>query len=118
VEDIAEAAPDGMLDLDVDPKLAWALKNRSVFPVDVNRAPREMLLRVPGLGTKAVAAILKTRRHRRLRAEDLSRLTPTAKRAMPFVMLEGWAPVRLLDTPDLRARFVKPARQLDLFAAA
>jgi len=118
VNEIAEAAPGGMLDLDVDPKLAWALKNRHAFPVDVNRASREMLLRVPGLGTRAVAAILKTRRHRRLRSEDLARRTPTAKRALPFVTLEGWAPSRVLDTADLRARFLKPARQLDLFAAA
>jgi len=118
VEDIADAAPGGMLDLEVDPKLAWALKNRHAFPVDVNRAPREMLLRVPGLGTKAVAAILRTRRHRRLRAEDLSRLTPTAKRAMAFVTLEGWQPARILDAQNLRSRLVRPARQLDLFAAA
>ena len=48
----------GMLPLDIDPKLAWALKFRESFPVDVNRAPREMLLRVPGLGAKAVGRIL------------------------------------------------------------
>ena len=42
-----------MLDLDIDPKLAWALKNRHRFPVDVNTADREMLLRVPGLGASA-----------------------------------------------------------------
>ena len=47
-----------MLPLDIDPKLAWALKFRDSFPVDVNRAPKEMLLRVPGLGTKAVERIL------------------------------------------------------------
>src|ERR1700761_9197997 len=48
----------GMLPLDIEPKLAWALKFRSLFPLDVNRAPRELLLRIPGLGTKAVEAIL------------------------------------------------------------
>ncbi|HEX8262155.1 MAG TPA: putative DNA modification/repair radical SAM protein, partial [Allosphingosinicella sp.] len=53
--EVAEAAgDDGMLPLDIDPKLAWALKFRESFPVDVNRAPREALLRVPGLGVKAV----------------------------------------------------------------
>ena len=52
------ADDDGMLPLDIDPKLAWALKFRDSFPVDVNRAPQEMLLRVPGLGTKAVERIL------------------------------------------------------------
>jgi predicted DNA-binding helix-hairpin-helix protein len=54
---------DGMLDLDRRPKLAWALRHRARFPVDVNRADRETLLRVPGLGTKSVDRILATRRH-------------------------------------------------------
>jgi putative DNA modification/repair radical SAM protein len=117
VDDLEGAAPGGMLDLDVDPKLAWALANRGHFPVDVNRAPKEMLLRVPGLGVKAVEAILRTRRHRRLRAEDLSRITPTARKALPFLLTEGWRPTRALDAENLRARFL-PASQLDLFAAA
>ena len=60
-----------MLPLDIDPKLAWALKFRDRFPVDVNRAPREMLLRVPGLGVKAVGRILASRRWRRLRLDDV-----------------------------------------------
>ena len=54
--EILAGEPDGMLDLDIDPKLAWALRNRGAFPVDVNRADREALLRVPGLGTKVVDA--------------------------------------------------------------
>ena len=62
---------DGMLDLDIDPKLAWALRHRECFPVDINRAPREILLRVPGLGSKAVARILGARRVRAIHADDL-----------------------------------------------
>ncbi|RAH97024.1 putative DNA modification/repair radical SAM protein [Acuticoccus sediminis] len=116
--DLERATDGGMLDLEIDPKLAWALAHRDRFPVDLNRAPREMLLRVPGLGVKAVDAILRTRRHRRMRFEDLTRLTPTARKAKPFIALEGWQPARLLDAADLRARFVRPAAQLDLFAAA
>ena len=85
--------------------------------MDVNRASREWLLRVPGLGVKAVNAILRTRPHRRLRAEDLMRLTPTARKAMPFIALEGWQPAKLLDQAALRQRFLKPAKQLELFAA-
>ena len=115
--DLADASIDGMLDLEVDPKLAWALKHRARFPVDVNRAPRELLLRVPGLGVKAVDAILRSRPHRRLRAEDLSRLTPTARKALPFIELEGWQPAKLLDGEQLRQRFLKPGKQMDLFAA-
>ncbi|MEM8854250.1 MAG: putative DNA modification/repair radical SAM protein [Pseudomonadota bacterium] len=115
--DLKDAAPTGMLDLEIDPKLAWALAHRGTFPLDVNRAPREMLLRVPGLGVKAVDAIVRTRPHRRLRVEDLSRLSPTARKALPFITALGWTPSRLIDTEALRQRFVKPARQLDLFAA-
>ena len=81
VEEIAAGGEHGMLDLDADPKLAWALKHRDQFPVDINRAPRELLLRVPGLGTKAVGRILSARRHARLRLDDLARLTASPRRA-------------------------------------
>lgn len=117
LHDLKDAAPSGMLDLEIDPKLAWALAHRGAFPLDVNRAPREMLLRVPGLGVKAVDAILRTRPHRRLRVEDLSRLSPTARKALPFITAVGWTPSSLIDAEALRQRFLKPARQLDLFAA-
>src|SRR5690606_26955123 len=73
VEDIAPPeAPD--LAEDADPKTAWALRHREQFPVDVNRADRELLLRVPGLGVRNVERMLDLRRHRRLRYEDLVRL--------------------------------------------
>src|SRR6476620_9548200 len=62
------AGSDGMLSLEVDPKLAWALAHRERFPVDLNTAPRELLLRVPGLGVKSVGRVLQARRVRRLRA--------------------------------------------------
>ena len=54
VDEVAAATEGGMLDLAIDPKLAWAIKNRGLFPVDVNTAPRELLLRVPGLGARTV----------------------------------------------------------------
>src|SRR3546814_7254364 len=76
--DLLESAADpatGCLPLDIDPKLAWALRHRDCFPVDVNRAPRGALLRVPGLGVKAVDRIVASRRHRRLRLDDVARLT-------------------------------------------
>ncbi|AQR75006.1 putative DNA modification/repair radical SAM protein [Sphingomonas sp. LM7] len=116
VADAADAAT-GMLPLDIDPKLAWALKFRDRFPVDVNRAPREALLRVPGLGVKAVDAILATRRWRRLRLADVARLTASIKKVRPFLVAEDWRPVTLADRADLRP-FVAPKReQLELFAA-
>src|SRR5690606_25578517 len=70
-EEIATGTRQGHLDLEVDPKLAWALKQRGVFPLDVNSAPRELLLRVPGFGVRTVDRILSARRHATLRWHDL-----------------------------------------------
>ena len=83
------SAEHGMLALDIDPKLAWALAHRTQFPVDLNRAPKEMLLRVPGLGVKAVQRLMQSRRVRRLRADDLARLNVPLKKVLPFVLLDG-----------------------------
>ena len=83
------SAEHGMLALDIDPKLAWALAHRAQFPVDLNRAPKEMLLRVPGLGVKAVQRLMQSRRVRRLRADDLARLNVPLKKILPFVLLDG-----------------------------
>ena len=106
---------DGMLDLDIDPKLAWALKNRHCFPVDINKADREMLLRVPGLGVRAVNRIVKARRHTSLRLDDLGRLSTGVKRLLPFVITPDHHPAGLTDSLQLRSRLVEPARQLSLF---
>jgi putative DNA modification/repair radical SAM protein len=114
--EVADAAgPDGMLPLDIDPKLAWALKHRESFPVDVNRAPRETLLRIPGLGVKAVDKLLASRRHRRLRLEDLARLTVSVAKIRPFVVAEGWRPTLLTDRADLAAQLRPKESQLELF---
>ena len=67
VEDIAPVDAAENLPLDLDPKTAWALRNRSLFPVDVNRAARETLLKVPGLGVKTVDRLIALRRHKTLR---------------------------------------------------
>jgi putative DNA modification/repair radical SAM protein len=115
VPEIAAGGADGMLDLEIDPKLAWALKNRGCFPVDVATASREMLLRVPGLGVRAVDRILATRRHTRLRLADIARLSPGIKRAMPFLIAADHSPARLIDRADLKARLT-PAKQMSLFA--
>ncbi|MDZ7895944.1 MAG: putative DNA modification/repair radical SAM protein [Sphingobium sp.] len=107
----------GMLPLDIDPKLAFALKHREEFPVDVNRAPREALLRVPGLGTRAVDRILSSRRHRRLRLADVGRLTQSLAKLRPFLVAADWRPTLLSDRADL-SPWVKPkAEQLELFEA-
>ena len=113
----AAADPGGMLPLDIDPKLAFALKFRDRFPVDVNRAPRELLLRVPGLGVRAVNGIVSARRMRRLDLADLARLTQSLTKVRPFIIAADWRPVILADRADLRA-IVAPraSEQLELFA--
>ena len=113
----AADATTGMLPLDIDPKLAWALKFRGSFPVDVNRAPREALLRVPGLGVKAVGAILTARRWRRLHLADVARLTVSIAKVRPFLIAEDWRPVALSDRAELRPVVAPKAAQLELFAA-
>ena len=107
--------PAEMLDLDVDPKLAWALRNRGRFPVDVNRADRESLLRVPGLGTRSVDRILASRRFRRLRLEDVGRLTRSMGTIRHFIAAEGWRPGASLDSSGLKARLTPQPQQLALF---
>lgn len=109
-------APGEMLDLDVDPKLAWALRHRGRFPVDVNRADREALLRVPGLGTRSVDRILASRRFRTLRLEDVGRLTRSLRIARHFLTAAGWSPGKGLDEPMLKARLAPRPQQLSLFA--
>jgi len=113
--EILDGQPEGMLDLAIDPKLAWSLRHRAAFPVDVNRADRESLLRVPGLGAKAVKRILETRRHRRLRLEDVGRICQSIAKVRPFIVAEGWQPGKLTDTVDLREKIVNSCEQLSLF---
>lgn len=116
--EVASAADEatGMLPLDIDPKLAWALKFRQNFPVDVNRAPREMLLRVPGLGVKAVDRIIASRKWRKLRLEDVGRLTVSITKLRPFLIAEDWRPVALAERADLKPLVKPQEKQLELFA--
>jgi putative DNA modification/repair radical SAM protein len=115
VDEIASGGDNGMLDLEIDPKLAWALKNRDQFPVDVNTADRALLLRVPGLGVRAVDRIVSARRHTRLGMADLARLTTGLRRVRPFLIAADHRPLRLADRADLRALMTAPAKQLSLF---
>ena len=95
------------LALNMDPKVAWALRNREFFPVDVNAASKEALLRVPGLGARAVDRILRIRHHRRLDSSDLQKLQVPMNRARHFLIASNVRPVHL-DRLDL-------AQQLSLF---
>lgn len=104
---------DGLLDLAIDPKLAWALAHRDTFPIDVNTADREMLLRVPGLGLKSIDRILMARQHRTLGLDDVARLTRSLDKCRPFLIARDWRP--LADTENLRAKLAPAPAQLDLF---
>ena len=103
----------GMLSLDIDPKLAWALRHRDRFPLDISRASREDLLRVPGFGTKAVDRIIATRRVTSIRVADLARLNIPRRKALPFIVLSDHRPSpHLLDQARLAERFKPKAEQL------
>lgn len=105
------------LDLEKDPKLAWALRHREFFPVDVNKATARELLRVPGLGARNVSRIVKIRRHHALRLEDLARLRVIINRAKWFITTADHNPnVYRLDAMNLEDRLKPKAEQLSLFA--
>ena len=104
----------GMLSLDIDPKLAWALANRAQFPVNINTAARHMLLRIPGLGEQSVQRILQARRVRLVRLDDLQRMHIPLKTVMPFVLLPNHQPGRTLDAANLPAQLTQLARPAPL----
>ena len=82
-EIVDDSYPD--LDLEIDPKLAWALRHPEAFPVDINRADYEMLLRVPGLGVKSAKMILTARRYSRLGTSHLKQIGVVLKKAQYFI---------------------------------
>ncbi|NHO33110.1 putative DNA modification/repair radical SAM protein [Acetobacter fallax] len=113
-QELTENRPDGMLDLEMDPKLSWALDHRDIFPVDINRADRETLFRIPGIGPRSVIALLAARKHRTIRLEDLERLKISIRKIRPFITTPDWRPTRLADRTDLRTLFKPAPAQLSL----
>ena len=107
-------AEEPNLDLSRDPKLRWALRNRWYFPVDVNTATREQLLRVPGMGYRNVQRILSIRRYHRLSLADLQKLKIITRRARPFIVTSD-AHLAASDTDrlDLGVQLAAP-KQLEL----
>lgn len=114
VEEIAPTGDSGMLDLDVDPKMAWALRHREQFPVNLNTAPKETLLRVPGLGVRTVGKLLAMRAHRRLRYADLVKLRVAVKKVSPFVETVDYCPRAERESSAVRSQVTVP-RQADMF---
>ncbi len=83
-EIVDESHPD--LDLDLDPKMGWALRHPEFFPVDVNSAPYEMILRVPGIGVKSAKLIVASRRYGRLSTTQLKKIGVVMKWAQYFIL--------------------------------
>jgi putative DNA modification/repair radical SAM protein len=115
VTELAQSLPTGHLSLDLDPKTGWALANRARFPVDVNTAAHEELLRVPGLGVRVVKRILSSRRQRRLHWADLKSLGATLKRARHFIVAADYSPYTGECSSDRLAKQMTPASQQSLF---
>ncbi len=77
------------LSMELDPKCAWALRNMQLFPVEINRAPLEVLLRVPGIGAKNAYKIMEARKYAKLSFEDLTKMRVALKRAKHFITCDG-----------------------------
>ena len=115
------------LDLDFDPKLGWALRNPSLFPVDLNKADYEMILRVPGIGVKSAQLILSARRFGRINSEQLRKMGVVLKRARYFITCNELASPTvnelrpeymrklLLENPEPKKKLKPPDGQLKLF---
>jgi putative DNA modification/repair radical SAM protein len=82
----------GHLALDIDPKLAWALEHRDIFPLDLNRAEPAMIARIPGIGIRTTKRLVELRRQRRIRYEDLTRLRCVLAKARPFIITSDYHP--------------------------
>ena len=92
-----------VLDLEVDPKLAWALRNREKFPVNINTAPKELLLRIPGVGVTSVNKILMARKFQKLNLEHLKKMGVATNRAKYFIEFESQNIFnRLIDEQNFR----------------
>ncbi len=106
------------LSLDQDPKLAWALRHREFFPVDVNKASKSALLRIPGIGVRNVKRMVEIRRYRALTLEDLAKLKISIAKVKFFISAAGHNPAALqIDSVKLPQRFVPQPQQLALFEA-
>lgn len=99
------------LDLEVDPKLGWALRHPEAFPVDINRAPYEMILRVPGIGVRSAALIINARRFRHLCSSHLSKIGVAMKRAKYFITCGELTTASIADSSPEYVRSILVAKK-------
>ncbi|SMP56997.1 putative DNA modification/repair radical SAM protein [Noviherbaspirillum suwonense] len=108
----------GNLALDIDPKLAWALQHRELFPLDLNLAEPQMIARVPGIGVRNAKRIVELRRSRRIRYVDLARLRCSMDKIKPFIVTVDYRPQRdTLPSESLRRMMSEAPQQMSLFPA-
>ncbi len=114
-EILSPEQPD--LDLEIDPKLSWALRHPELFPVDVNKADYVEILRIPGVGVKSAQKIVMARRTAKLTSEHLKRLGVVMKRAAWFIAADGKPTIQEAGPARVRAALVgkKPQKQFSLF---
>ena len=115
---LTEAHPN--FDLDLDPKTGWALNNISIFPLEVNRADSNMLLRIPGIGLRSVKKIIALRRVHIITYEDLKKLGVVLKRARYFLTCHGKYYGETLDEGYIRKKLISGSannnsKQLSIF---
>jgi putative DNA modification/repair radical SAM protein len=112
-EELFQSAGD--LPLDIDPKLAWALAHRELFPVDINRAPERLIARVPGIGMRSAKRLVELRRLRAVCYQDLIRLRCPMDTVRPFIVVRDYRP-GLAEPPSeqLRRALSPRPRQLAL----
>lgn len=118
LDEILQGTKNNMLDMDHDPKMAWALRNRHLFPVDLNKANKSTMLRVPGLGATTVRKIISIRRFANLSWHDLVKMRLPLNKLKPFIIVSDYKPaLHLLEAENLSAILKKPT-QMDLFESA
>jgi len=113
------------LDLEIDPKLAWALRNLQVFPVKIQTAPYELILRIPGIGVTSAKKIVMARKFQKLNLEHLIKLGAATNRARYFIDFDTINPhLKIMDEQNLRQHIIQETkskfihttdRQLNLF---
>jgi len=95
------------LRLDIDPKTAWAINNRDFFPVNINSASKEALLRIPGIGTRNDQKILQMRSYHKVRLDDLKKIRCSLNKIKPFIVTHDYNPIVLADQDDI-LKWVQP----------
>lgn len=106
----------GNLALDIDPKLAWALSHRDIFPLDLNRADAALIARVPGIGLRNARRLVELRRIRRIRYADLTRLRCSMKKIAPFIVTADYRPACDTTSSEILRRSLADApQQMDLW---